>query len=94
VTARRELTAGALSAGLPVHPRAIRRAYRRFALEATADGLKHAFVNQAVEVPEMRRELQALLGLGERRTNLVVRFGHGPAMPKSLRRRVGDVIVA
>jgi hypothetical protein len=41
----------------------------------------------------MRRELQGLLGLGERRPNLVVRFGYGPAMPKSLRRRAGDVIV-
>jgi hypothetical protein len=70
------------------------RAYQRFALQATVDGLKHAFINQAVEVPEMRRELQALLSLGERRPNLVVRFGYGPAMPKSLRRRAGDVILS
>jgi hypothetical protein len=32
------------------------RAYQRFALQATVDGLKHAFVNQAVEVPDVRRE--------------------------------------
>jgi hypothetical protein len=70
------------------------RAYQRFALQATADGLKHAFVNQAVEVPEMRRELRTLLGLGDRRPDLVLRFGYGPAMPKSLRRKPGDVIVA
>ncbi|MGI9385555.1 MAG: Acg family FMN-binding oxidoreductase, partial [Methyloligellaceae bacterium] len=69
------------------------RAYQRFALQATVDGLKHAFVNQPVEVPELRGELQALLGIGDRRPNLVVRFGYGPIMPKSLRRRVGDVIV-
>jgi hypothetical protein len=42
----------------------------------------------------MRRELRALLCLGERRPNLVVRFGYGPAMPKSLRRRAADVILA
>ena len=69
------------------------RAYQRYSLQATADGLKQAFVNQAVEVPAARAELRGLLGLGDRRPNLVVRFGAGPAMPKSLRRRVDDVMV-
>lgn len=69
------------------------RAYQRFALQATLDGLKHAIVNQAVEVPDVRRELQTLLGLGERRPDLIVRFGYGPAMPRSLRRRPSEVII-
>jgi hypothetical protein len=69
------------------------RAYQRFALQATLDGLKHAFVNQAVEVPGVRHELGALLGIGDRRPNLVVRFGRGPEMPRSLRRATDDVIV-
>jgi hypothetical protein len=69
------------------------RAYQRFALQATVDGLKHAFVNQAVEVPHVRRELQSLLGTGGRRPSLLVRFGFGPAMPRSLRRSVRDVLV-
>jgi hypothetical protein len=69
------------------------RAYQRFALQATVDGLKHAFVNQAVEVPGTRRELQSLLGAGERRPSLLVRFGFGPPMPRSLRRDVRDVLV-
>lgn len=69
------------------------RAYQRFALQATADGLKHAFLNQAVEVPAVRRALQSLLGIGDRRPNLVVRYGYGPVMPKSLRRSVDAVIV-
>ena len=69
------------------------RAYERFALQATADGLKHAFINQPVEVPEIRRELQKLMGLDDRRPNLIVRFGYGPDMPRSLRRPVDDVIV-
>ena len=69
------------------------RACQRLALQATADGLKYAFVNQAVEVPEVRRELQSLLGLGGRRPNLVLRFGHGPDMPRSLRRDVASVMV-
>jgi hypothetical protein len=69
------------------------RAYQRFALQATVDGLKHAFINQAVEVPDVRRELRSLLGAGERRPSLLVRFGFGPPMPRSLRRSVQDVLV-
>lgn len=69
------------------------RAYQRFALQATVDGLKHAFINQPVEVPAVRPALQSLLGVGDRRPNLVVRYGYGPVMPKSLRRSVDAVIV-
>ncbi len=61
-------------------------------LQATLDGLKCAFLNQAVEVPPMRAELRRLLGLGERRPNLVLRVGRGPALPKSLRRPVAEVL--
>jgi hypothetical protein len=69
------------------------RACQRFALQATIDGLKHAFVNQAVEVPTVRRELQSLLGVGDRRPSLLVRFGNGPNMPRSLRRDARDVLL-
>lgn len=69
------------------------RAYQRFALQTTADGFKNAFINQPVEVSGVRRELQTLMGIGNRRPNLVVRFGHGPIMPKSLRRTARDVMV-
>lgn len=68
------------------------RAYQRFALQATVEGLKNAFVNQAVEVRAMRQRLQDLLGLGDQRPNLVVRYGYGPTMPKSLRRPATEVI--
>jgi hypothetical protein len=73
---------------------AVGRAYQRFALQATLEGLRHAFVNQAVEVPAVRAEVQSLLALGVRRPSLVVRFGRGPAMPRSLRRPVEDVLTA
>ena len=69
------------------------RTYQRFALCATVEGLKNAFINQAVEVPEVRGALQTLLNLGDRRPSLLVRFGWGPAMPRSLRRPVRDVLV-
>jgi hypothetical protein len=68
------------------------RACQRFALQATALGLKHAFVNQAVEVPAVRGQLAAYLGVGERRPDLVMRFGYGPEMPRSLRRPVEQVV--
>lgn len=69
------------------------RACQRFALQATVDGLKLAFVNQPVEVADVRAELRGLLAFGDRRPNLIVRFGYGPAMPRSLRRRVDDVMI-
>lgn len=61
-------------------------ACQRFALQATALGLKHAFVNQPVEVPSLRPDLAALVGLPGRRPDTVMRFGYGPDLPFSSRR--------
>jgi hypothetical protein len=68
------------------------RACQRFALQATALGLKYAFINQPIEVPPLRRQLASYLGLGGRRPDLMVRFGTGPKLPRSLRRPVAQVI--
>lgn len=64
------------------------RASQRFALQATALGIRTAFVNQPVEVEEFRRELASLVGLPGRRPDLVMRFGYGPELPYSARRPV------
>lgn len=69
------------------------RACQRFALQATALGLKYAFINQAVEVTGLRPELAALVGLPGRRPDIVVRFGYGPAMQYSARRPVERTII-
>lgn len=70
------------------------RACQRFALKATALGIAHAFVNQPVEVPELRRGFAQWLGLdAAERPDLVVRFGYAPPLPMSLRRPVGEVLV-
>lgn len=69
------------------------RCYQRFALLATALGIRNAFINQPVEVATLRPLLAQLLGLGDRRPDLVVRFGRGPLMPRSLRRPVEAVVV-
>ena len=68
------------------------RSFQRFALRATALGLRHAHINQAVEVPEVRRQFSGYLGIGDKRPDLLVRFGYGPKLPQSLRRPVEDVL--
>ena len=69
------------------------RACQRFALQATALGIRHAFINQPVEVPQIRAGFADWLGLSGQRPDLVLRFGYAPAMPKSLRRPVEAVLV-
>lgn len=69
------------------------RACQRFALQATALGLKHAFINQPVEIARLRPELASLVGMPGRRPDLVMRFGYGPTMPYSARRPVASTIV-
>lgn len=68
------------------------RACQRFALQATALGIKTAFVNQPVEVARLRPELAALVGLPGRRPDIVMRFGYGPTLPFSARRPVEAVL--
>lgn len=68
------------------------RACQRFALQATALGLKYAFINQPVEVPRVREQFASWLSLRERRPDLVVRFGAGPELPRSLRRPIDQVV--
>lgn len=63
------------------------------ALQATALGIRNAFVNQPVEESRIRPEFAEALGLGDRRPDLVVRFGRGKEMPRSLRRPVESVLV-
>lgn len=68
------------------------RACQRFALQATALGLKHAFLNQPDEVASFRPELAALAGLPGRRPDLLMRFGYAAALPFSARRPVEAVL--
>ena len=69
------------------------RAYERFALAATALGVRTAFVNQPVEASAVRLPFASWLGIGSQRPDLVVRLGHGPLLPYSLRRPAAAVIV-
>ena len=69
------------------------RCYERFALQATALGIRNAMLNQPVEVASVRPLFAAAIGLAGQRPDLVVRFGRGPALPTSLRRPVQAVLV-
>ena len=73
---------------------AVGRACQRFALQATALGLKCSFVNQPVEVASFRPELASLVGMPGRRPDIVMRFGYGSDLPMSPRRPVATVIDA
>jgi hypothetical protein len=68
------------------------RCYQRFALQATALGIRNAMLNQPVEVPAVRTALKAHLGLTSEQPDMVVRFGRAPLAPRSLRRAVGAVL--
>jgi hypothetical protein len=77
----------------PAHWVEVGRCYERFALQATALGVRNAFLNQPVEVGTIRPQFASWLGVPGQRPDLVVRFGRGPKMPASLRRPVEAVLV-
>ena len=69
------------------------RASERFALLATTLNLQCAYLNQPCEVPTVRTQVQSQLSLHGAFPQLLMRFGYGPAMPRSLRRPVSEVVL-
>ena len=69
------------------------RAFERFALQATALGIRNAHLNQPVEVASLRPEFASSIGVVSGRPDLVIRFGRGPEMLRSLRRPVETMLV-
>ena len=70
----------------------IGRVYERFALQATALGIRTAFINQPIEVTALQPELSRLLRLDGEKPLLLIRAGYGPQAPFSLRRPLEEVI--
>lgn len=66
--------------------------YERLALQMTALGVQSAFLNQPIEVAAVCGQLGTAMGLGRRLPQLLLRFGHGRLLPRSLRRPVARVL--
>ena len=66
------------------------RALSRLLLAATGAGVSAAFMNQPVELPELRQRLAELLGTTGS-PQLVLRLGHGPDIAPQPRRRPDEV---
>lgn len=69
------------------------RSFQRFALKATALGIRNSHINQPIEVPAVRKSFSDWLNTGGLRPDLVIRFGYGPPLPLSMRRPVRDVVL-
>ena len=67
--------------------------YERLALTMTSLDIKSAFLNQPIEVAELRSQFQSVIGLGAALPQLLVRFGYADEMPRSLRRPVEQVLI-
>ncbi|MEJ5359077.1 MAG: hypothetical protein WHT06_10420 [Desulfobacterales bacterium] len=70
------------------------RAFQRLALQAEVLDVRTAHLNQPLEVAPLRASFAAAFGLGKARPDLLIRFGHGPKLPPSLRRPIDRVIEA
>ena len=69
------------------------RAFQRFALQATAMDVRTAHLNQPVEVASIRPQFAKSIGITSGRPDLVIRFGRGSEMPRSLRRPIEAVLL-
>ena len=67
--------------------------YERLALQMTSLNIKSAFLNQPVEVANIREQFQNAIGLGDMLPQLLVRFGYADPMPRSIRRPLEQVLV-
>ena len=69
------------------------RCFQRFALQATVIGVRTAYLNQPVELASLRPAFARFLGISGGRPDLVIRFGRGSEMPRSLRRPLESVLL-
>lgn len=68
--------------------------YERMALLMTSYDIQSAFLNQPIEVASIRSQFQGAMALGEALPQLLLRFGYGNPMPRSLRRPVENVLIS
>lgn len=68
------------------------QAVARIALLASAAGASMSYLNQPIEVEDLRPEVERLLDLPGR-AQLILRLGYGPPVPPTPRRPVGEVLI-
>jgi hypothetical protein len=68
------------------------QSFERFALQATALGIKHAHLNMPCEEVPVRHKLKQLLGYTTAEPLLLIRLGYSDPMPMSFRRPLEDVM--
>mgnify|MGYP006306334501 CR=1 FL=1 len=68
------------------------RALAAALLTATESALRHSYLNQPVEVSELRPRLAELVGI-RGTPQVVLRFGYGPLVEPAVRRPVEDVLL-
>ena len=64
---------------------------QRLLLVATNDGYSASYLNQAIEVPELRGRLASELQMSGY-PQLLLRVGRGSTVPRSPRRQIADVL--
>ena len=69
------------------------QAMERILLCACANGLTSSFLNQPVEVDDLRPQLARTIGRSGDQPQLIMRFGCGPEIPHSPRTSVEEVLV-
>jgi len=66
------------------------QALQQVLLRATAEGVSASFLNQPLQLPDLRKRLRAIAGHGE--PQLLLRLGYGPPVMPTPRRAVNDVL--
>lgn len=66
--------------------------YERLALQMTALNIRSAFLNQPIEVAAIRSQFQSAVDLRGALPQLLLRYGYGAALPRSVRRPVEQVL--
>lgn len=66
-------------------------ALEKLLLKASSEGIAASYLNQPIEVPELRERLRELLGL-KGQPHLIIRMGYGKEVKPTPRRDIEDVI--
>jgi hypothetical protein len=69
------------------------QALARVLLRATAAGVSASFLNQPIELEDLRQRLASLIGHPESYPQILIRMGFGPVARPTPRRSVEEVLV-